>query len=151
LERKFNWLGWLFTVLYVSIMIILICFGMHMEKMDYINYRNYFYSAATLAFVISFAVIPHIFYLTLGILLPIKQERAFVIFKNTKVGRIVQEGGATTTTVKQFITFELPDGSRKVFKVSRHQYYTILETEQGLLTYKEQRRNTYFIDFQRQK
>ena len=132
------------------IMLILFCFGKQMEKMEYINYRNYFYSAATLAFVVSFAVIPYIYYLTLGVLLPVKQERASAIFKHTRVSRTVQEGGSTTTTTRQYITFELPDGSRKVFKVSTPQYYTILEAERGLLTYKEQGKHTYFVDFQRQ-
>lgn len=47
-----------------------------------------------------------------------------------------------------FISFEFFDGTRKNFSTNINQYNTIIENEEGLLTYKENGNNIWFIDFQ---
>ena len=46
-----------------------------------------------------------------------------------------------------YMTFELPDKSRKVFTVDDDIYHSILENEAGILTYKEKGKLKEFVSF----
>jgi|GEM_PF-3699604 len=56
--------------------------------------------------------------------------------------------GRHTITI-YYLTFELPDNSRKTFEVSSDIYNSILKNETGILTYKEQDKLIQFLDFKR--
>jgi len=56
--------------------------------------------------------------------------------------------GRHTITI-YYLTFELPDNSRKTFKVSSDMYNSVLKNETGVLTYKEQDKLIQFLDFKR--
>jgi len=56
--------------------------------------------------------------------------------------------GRHTITI-YYLTFELPDNSRKTFKVSSDTYNSVLKNETGVLTYKEQDKLIQFLDFKR--
>ena len=56
--------------------------------------------------------------------------------------------GRHTITI-YYLTFELPDNSRKTFKVSSDMYNSVLKNETGILTYKEQDKLIQFLDFKR--
>jgi len=56
--------------------------------------------------------------------------------------------GRHTITI-YYLTFELPDNSRKTFKVSSDIYNSVLKNETGALTYKEQDKLIQFLDFKR--
>ena len=66
--------------------------------------------------------------------------------------RLVSKGteirGRHTITI-YYLTFELPDNSRKTFKVSSDIYNSVLKNETGVLTYKEQDKLIQFLDFKR--
>lgn len=48
-----------------------------------------------------------------------------------------------------YLVFELPDGTRKDFRVDTSAYNTILEGEEGILTYHEKNDTRVFVSFQR--
>ncbi len=52
-------------------------------------------------------------------------------------------------TTRCFATFELANGTRKMFRVPFQVYGTILENENGILSYKEQGKILEFIGFQK--
>jgi len=56
--------------------------------------------------------------------------------------------GRHTITI-YYLTFELPDNSRKTFKVSSDIYNSVLKNETGVLAYKEQDKLIQFLDFKR--
>ncbi len=75
--------------------------------------------------------------------LPVLAAYAKVISKHTKV-----VGSHLAINSTQYITFELTNGVRKMFKVSLQQFGTIIETDQGVLSYKELGKRIEFVDFQ---
>lgn len=48
-----------------------------------------------------------------------------------------------------FLVFELDDGNRKLFQVDRDTYAKVLESEKGILTYKEKGKLIEYISFAR--
>ncbi|WP_350342307.1 DUF2500 domain-containing protein [Proteinivorax tanatarense] len=72
---------------------------------------------------------------------PVLSEKARVITKRTDVssyGRGAQSHGRRNFTT-YFVTFELPDGERKEFKVKDKDYGTLVEGDEGYLTFQGSR------------
>ena len=77
---------------------------------------------------------------------------AKVISKTFEIKHFNDGEGGRTSSKQHFIAFELFGGKRKNFTVDVERYNTILENEEGILTYRENEFEKYiwFIDFQRQ-
>ncbi len=151
LKKTFNWLGLLLNFIYFGVIIFSIAFGVKMQENQNIDLRNIFFAIATTFFVASFALIPVIWDRALGFLLPIKKSYAVLAGKNFNE-LYVRHGAKRRVTTKYFLTFEFTDGHRKTFCVnpssSRYDiFFSVLQYESGMLCYKEQGRNMYFISF----
>lgn len=82
--------------------------------------------------------------------LPEIKTQARVLNKNTGTGSAPEFNRAGFVVVSVYnITFELSDKRRIVFRVNEEQYNTVLENEEGMLSYKENNGQRWFISFQR--
>lgn len=75
-------------------------------------------------------------------LLPELRTEAVVLSKSFRVEH-------RHTVTKHSVTFELPDGTRKNFDVSRDVYELTEEGDKGILVYKEKKQFKWFINFER--
>ena len=77
---------------------------------------------------------------------PAKHSHAVLISKATEVSPVVH-----ASMSDMYISFEFPDGTRKNFRVNADVYNTILEGEEGILTYHELGDTRVFVSFQRER
>jgi hypothetical protein len=72
-----------------------------------------------------------------------------VISKTTEVKKEYGKNASVNTIY--YISFQLSDGSRKNLTVDVSTYNTIMENEEGILTYKENNDKLHFVTFQNQQ
>ena len=150
MKKVFNWLGIVIIVVYILLVIFGFIFGRQLDANNNIAIRNIIYSFTALLIIAAFALFPFFYDWSLGKLLPCYKSEAILVFKQTSVSHWQEPNGADFTTNHYNIAFDLADGSRRVFKVNEKQWNMLLQGEQGILTYKEQGKHTYFIDFKKQ-
>ena len=149
MKKVFNWLGWLIVGLFVFFDLLLFFIGVILMKNGN-EFGVYTISCSLILVIVGAALLPIWYNWALGKLLPIQQDMATVILKETSVSHSQDATGPELTIIKKFITFELLNGDRLCFKIAIDKYYTILIGECGTLTYKMQGKHTYFIDFKKQ-
>ena len=147
-KKVFNWLGWLIAILYSICDIFLFIIGMRWANIGY-SFGAFIAAVSMVAVIVGAALIPVWYDWALGKLLPCQEDIAMVVLKQTSVSHSQDATGPELTYVHQYITFQLLDGTRIVFKVRNDKWYTILMSERGMLTYKKQGNHTYFVDFSR--
>ena len=131
MEKKFNWLGWLIILMFVVLDTLLFIVGTVLMNNTQ-EFGVYIASTSLVLVIVGAALIPTWYRWGLGKLLPARRCNATVVW-----------------TEDSYITFDLPNSNRIVFKVPVEKRYTILMGESGSLTYKHQGKYTYFISFER--
>ena len=126
MKKKFNWLGWLIIISYFAIAIAIFCLGICLK--DSFQNWEFLCAAGPVMLVVCPAMLPAWYDWGLG----------------RMAGGVRHQG-----KVRHHILFELQNGDRLVFFVREDKFYTMLMGESGILTYKEQGKHTYFINFER--
>ena len=101
------------------------------------------------------AIVFVVFYLFIGgmILNDSYNKKAFKTAKEiTESGKVISKtsGLESSGSTEYFVSFELPDGNRKNFKVEVDIFNTITENQVGKLTYRENGTRLFFVNFERQ-
>lgn len=99
--------------------------------------------------IVGAAVCPALYHWGLGRILPVQRSNATVKYVTVTQRPYMANGVRHQGKVRHHILFELQNGDRLVFLVREDKFYTILMGESGILTYKEQGKHTYFINFER--
>ena len=149
MKKRFNWLGWIIVILYVMMIFCLGILTIFFYNKDYIELVYFSFGITIVAIIIGLAILPGLYNLALGKLLPVQKSIATVVNKQITASHSYSQDGGTTTTYHHFITFYLSDGEILELFVKKKKYYIIFVGEQGLLSYKREGKHKYFIDFER--
>lgn len=151
MKKQRNWLGWglsFFNILAPAVIYLLAfrAYSVYRQDIGYI-----FNFISIIWFCADIVIIPIILRKTWLRILPEKKELATLIFKHEEGRHAYFSNGTKSTTIKCFFTFELLNGTRKVFNVKSKQFNSFFENESGILVYKEQGKHIYFVNFERQQ
>ena len=91
MKNVFNWLGLIANSFYVTCIIVAKLLGDKMQASGNIQIRNISYAIATIMTIAAFALIPAIWHITLGALLPIRSEKAILVDKYINKSNVVLE------------------------------------------------------------
>lgn len=147
MKKKFNWLGWLIIISYFAIAIAIFCLGICLK--DSFQNWEFLCAAGPVMLVVCPAMLPAWYDWGLGRILPVQRSNATVKYVTVTQRPYMAGGVRHQGKVRHHILFELQNGDRLVFFVREDKFYTMLMGESGILTYKEQGKHTYFINFER--
>lgn len=155
MKKRFNWVGFLVTSTLIIVFIVLLFFTIKLitnAQEDDMGLATVLLLGTIFGAIFSPVVIIRTLRrtskkITLGSL-PVKQEQAKIIQKHC--------GNQSENTWSRFadiiqvytVTFELVSGVRIPFNVSGTLFNTVLENEEGILTYKYGSGYAVFINFQ---
>lgn len=146
-EKYSNWLGWILCCLYFFVFVFLV----------FLSVLAYILNDKSIGIKVILSIICLIACLCLMPLtlnrtwykaLPLKSCYAKLIFLSTNEKMYLNQGFSPSPY--KYIVFELPSGERKYFNIGDIALSDELLNCQGVLTYKEYKRRSYFIDFKKQ-
>ena len=81
---------------------------------------------------------------------PIKTVKARVVGKSTYIYSKDRSLHSVYIVQTDYVAFELEDLKRIVIEVSPYVFTSLIEDDKGVLSYREQGSNLFFVDFERQ-
>ena len=146
-KKHHNWLGFVLLLIYIAVFCGLFYIGSHI--------RNQVLMSIIAIFTVIWLVVAAIVFIKINNkrwlrILPLQTTNAKLIDKYSKQ-YVTHSNRGNRHIVRDYLVFELPDGSRKTFDVTGNiAFNTSLLNEQGILKFKEYKRKIFFIGFEHQ-
>ncbi len=141
-NKIFNWLGFILIVVYSLGFLISFIFGIYLLN-------KYLLGFAVVLLLGSIGIIPLIWHLSwLGTKLPMNRVPAKLVSKIINNRQIFVRGIAYIVP-NYWITFEFSDGTNWSFNVKADIFNSLVENDQGILTYRGQDKQNYFVGFEK--
>lgn len=149
-KKHHNWLGWSWLALVVVSLVLLLFIANCAFNSGNGSVGNIFTFISVAWFCIAIFFTPKIMRKTWSRILPLQTTNAKLIDKYSKQ-YVTHSNRGNRHIVRDYLVFELPDGSRKAFDVTGNiAFNTSLLNEQGILKFKEYKRKIFFIGFEHQ-
>ena len=147
-KKHHNWLGWSWLALVVVSLVLLLFIANCAFNSGNGSVGNIFTFISVAWFCIAIFFTPKIMRKTWSRILPLQTTNAKLIDKHSKESTTFYANG-NRNIVRDYLVFELPDGSRKTFDVTGNiAFNTSLLNEQGILKFKQYKQVLYFISFE---
>jgi len=141
-KKRFNWLGWLSILILVPPELFLIYLSVKTNSDDVLGFAVFGFMGAVVLISIFWKI-------GWRLVLPNKRAWAKLVHKRVAAPGFRAEN-TLDTVLHFFLTFEFLDGSRVSYSAPLSLYKKIPENEVGILTYKDQGKTGFFVNFEKQ-
>lgn len=148
MDKKYrNWLGYVSIAIYILVFLFLLLSGLFLYNIGRFSIGKILFCLSLLWFFVMLPVTWIIVNNSRINMLPILKIEVKVNKKGT-ISTIRNVARIATNKINPTITFELPDNRLITFIVPINLFNSVFENETGTLTYKEQGKHIYFINFE---